>query len=157
MSNGEHFSIETGEPVGWNPNDDDPKIHTWVCRWLAEQWPEWQPRTRASAVEAIARFVHLAVKADASRPPASLRKYLIATLPPSGATGIGGDDEAWLNEDVAMLSDLDRQSLALADSQLGLGDDQIANDRMTRRSQTTCDRPCRRSRDITNDYRNTVA
>jgi integrase len=123
VSNGERFSMETGEPVSWNPADDDPKIHTWVRRWLAEQWPEWQPRTRASAVEAIARFVHLAVKADASRPPASLRKYLIATLPPSGAVGIGGDDEAWLNENVAMLSDLDRQSLALVDSQLGLGDD----------------------------------
>jgi hypothetical protein len=48
---------------------------------------------------------------------------LIATLPPGGVAAIGGDDEAWLNENVAMLSDLDRQSLALVDSRLGLGDD----------------------------------
>jgi integrase len=122
-SNGEHFSVETGEPVSWNPSDDDPKVHTWVRRWLAEQWPEWQPRTRASAVEAIARFVHLAVKSDAGRPPASLRKYLIATLPPGGFAAIGGDDEDWLNEHGMMLSVLDRQSLALVDSRLGVGDD----------------------------------
>ena len=48
---------------------------------------------------------------------------MIATLPPGGFAAIGGDDEDWLNEHVVMLSVLDRQSLALVDSRLGVGDD----------------------------------
>ena len=67
--NGEAFDHETGEPVSWQPIAADMPVHRWVRRWLAEQWPEWQPRTRVAAVEALIRFVPLAVKDTASAPP----------------------------------------------------------------------------------------
>ena len=49
--------------------------------WLTEQWSEWQPRTRASAVEALARFVTIAVLAGATAPE-ELRVYLYTALEP---------------------------------------------------------------------------
>ena len=52
---GDRFELDTGEPSSWSLPLADLGVHRWVRRWLAEQWPEWQPRTRASAVEALAR------------------------------------------------------------------------------------------------------
>ena len=62
---GEPFDEVTGEPLSWRPSPDDVQVHIWARRWLAEEWPEWAPRTRVSAVEAIARFVPLLLAADA--------------------------------------------------------------------------------------------
>ena len=63
---GEPFDDRTGLPARWAPSSDDTLVWTWARRWLQEQWSEWQPRTRTSAVEALARLVLLAV-ADGAR------------------------------------------------------------------------------------------
>ena len=54
---GEEFDRASGEPVSWTPLPGDTQIHQWARRWLADQWTEWQPRTRRSAVEALVKFV----------------------------------------------------------------------------------------------------
>ena len=82
VSQGERFDPQTGRPLSWQPSADDASIHAWSRRWLMEQWPEWQPRTRSSAVEALARFVPLAVRSDAVGPPPSMRAYLQSSLVP---------------------------------------------------------------------------
>ncbi len=122
---GELFSIDTGEPESWLPKAGDVRCHDWARRWLAEQWPEWQPRTRASAVEALARFVPLVVVTDAPAPPTELRAYLVATLPPDGGP-LDHETEAWLERSCLRLSDLNRQILAGVESVLGLGRDGTA-------------------------------
>ena len=47
---------------------DEIQVYQWARRSLAEQWPEWAPRTRASAVEAITRLVPLLVTRAHWRP-----------------------------------------------------------------------------------------
>ena len=54
-------------------------------RWLAEQWDEWQPRTRNSAVEEMSRFLPLLVKPGARDVP-ELRTYLTTQV---YGTGLG--------------------------------------------------------------------
>src|SRR5437762_6007624 len=56
---GEAFDEMTGEPVSWEPLPDQVRAHEWARRWLGEQWTEWAPRTRVSAVEALTRLVPL--------------------------------------------------------------------------------------------------
>ena len=56
----ERFDPATGEPHSWSPTGGGLGVHRWARQWLREQWPEWAPRTRASAIEALARFVVLA-------------------------------------------------------------------------------------------------
>lgn len=86
---GERFDRDTGEPVSWQPRTDPMQVHAWVRCWVAEQWPEWQPRTRASAVEAMARFVPLLVRSSVAAPaPDGLRRYLMDTLGPAGQLAI---------------------------------------------------------------------
>ena len=68
--------------VSWLPRDGATQMHIWVRRWLAEQWPEWAPRTRTSAIEALVRFVPLVVVTEATEPPPGLRSYLLSTLQP---------------------------------------------------------------------------
>src|SRR3546814_16215606 len=58
---GEAFDDLTGEPVSWQPLADEARAHEWARSWLAEQWPEWSPRTRASAVEALPRLIPFVV------------------------------------------------------------------------------------------------
>ena len=60
VQDGGRFNETTGEPESWQTPLADVRVHEWSRRWLAEQWPEWQPRTRASATEALARFITLA-------------------------------------------------------------------------------------------------
>src|SRR5690606_25352353 len=79
---GETFDLATGLPVVWLPADDDLQMHAWARRWLAEQWEEWQPRTRTSAVEALARLVLLLVRDDAPPPPRGARAQLMRSLRP---------------------------------------------------------------------------
>lgn len=38
------------------------RVHERSRRWFAEQWQEWQPRTRVSTTEALARFITIAVE-----------------------------------------------------------------------------------------------
>ena len=118
---GEPFDVETGEPMSWLPGASDTPIHTWARRWLAEQWPEWQPRTRTSATEALARFVPLVVSPAASPPPPGLRRHLTETLPPGSSAG-SKECEAWLDRWCLQLGQLNRQVLADVEHHLSLGD-----------------------------------
>jgi hypothetical protein len=70
VQDGARFDLATGEPESWQLPLAELPIHQRTRRWLAEQWPEWQPRRRTSAAEALARFVLLAVGPDAEPPAA---------------------------------------------------------------------------------------
>ena len=122
VTQGEQFDPQTGRPLSWQPSAGDAPIHAWARRWLIEQWPEWQPRTRASAVEALARFVPLVVRADAVASPPSLRAYLQSSLVPGYATDPEDPNERWLDRCCLSLAALDRSTLAQVDAELGLGD-----------------------------------
>ncbi len=108
---GERFDRATGEPVGWSSASDDVTVHQWASRWLAEQWEGWQPRTRASAVEALARFVPLAVSSRAPEAPAPLRQYLRKGLEPNVVVE-DEECERWLQRWSLPLSELTRENLA---------------------------------------------
>ena len=54
----------------------DVRVHAWSRRWLAEHWQEWQTRTRASATEALARFITIAVEHGAKTPEGRWRRRL---------------------------------------------------------------------------------
>ncbi len=137
VQRGEPFSIFNGEPESWSPQASDVQCHEWARRWLAEQWHEWQPRTRFSAVEALARFVPLAVVSDVPAAPAELRRYLAATLPPGDAQR-DDDIEAWLSQASLRLSDLSREALAGIEVELGQGRDgtQLASSTSSRFRKT---------------------
>lgn len=116
------FDAATGEPMAWEPAPGDVQVHMWARAWLAEQWPDWAPRTRASAVDALARFVPLVALPVAPPPPPEIRRHLKAWLCPGGEVG----DEAsaaWLDQWCFRLSQLDRPVLAEADRRLVLRDD----------------------------------
>jgi integrase len=119
---GEVFDPETGEPASWQPLPDQVQTHVWARRWLAEQWPEWAPRTRTSAVEALTRFVPAACSPTAPNPPAGLRRHLTTTLRPGGGEG-DSDCERWLERWSLQLGQLTRAQLAAADQRLGVADD----------------------------------
>jgi integrase len=107
---GDRFDRESGCPESWLPRGDEVRVHDWARRWLAEQWPEWQPRTRSSAVEAIARFVPLATAKDAPPVPAGLRAHLVATLRPG--VEATGECAEWLDRWCLSLAELSREVLA---------------------------------------------
>jgi len=122
VETGDQFDARTGEPVGWRPDRRaDLTIDRWARRWLAEQWPEWQPRTRASAIEALSRFVALAVAEDAGEAPVGLRLYLKHALAPGAETEEAHPCHAWISRHSYRLADLDKEVLAVVDSRLGLG------------------------------------
>jgi integrase len=104
--NGDRFDETTGEPESWQVPLADLRVHEWVRRWLNEQWPEWQPRTRASAAEALARFVTAAL-VPRTEVPESLRSYLHRTLGPDSADDRDGDLERWMDRNCLTLGDLD--------------------------------------------------
>jgi integrase len=120
VQHGEPFDAATGEPMSWQPAPDEIQVHQWARRWLAEQWPEWAPRTRVSAVEAIARLVPLLVAPMAPPPPATLRAHLASSLAPDGPRV---DDAAgrWLEQWSLQLGQLTRPMLAGIDVDGGLG------------------------------------
>ena len=82
QQDGERFDRPTGLPGSWLPQGADTPVHVWARRWVAEQWPEWQPRTRRGDVYSLARFIPLVTSPGAPEPPAGLRSYLCRTLPP---------------------------------------------------------------------------
>ena len=122
QQSGERFDDETGEPVSWQPLPDEIQAHDWARRWLGEQWAEWAPRTRVSAVEALTRLVPLLVPPTAPSTPGGLRSHLSSWLPPDGAST---DDEAaaWLRQWSMQLGQLNRSVLAGVDQALGVRDD----------------------------------
>lgn len=122
QQSGERFDDETGEPVSWQPLPDEVQVHEWAKRWLGEQWPEWAPRTRVSAVEALTRLLPLLVLPTAPPPPSGLRAHLWRWLPPDG---VSSDDAAaaWLGKWGLQLGRLNRSVLATVDQALGVGDD----------------------------------
>ncbi|HXY46151.1 MAG TPA: site-specific integrase [Acidimicrobiales bacterium] len=122
VQSGEAFDEATGEPLSWQPLPDQVRAHEWARRWLAEQWPEWAPRTRVSAVEALTRLVPLLVAPTAPAPPTTLRSYLASSLRPDGS---GRDDEAerWLEQWCLQLGQLSRPVLAVVDRRLVVRDD----------------------------------
>ena len=73
VHDGERFDMTTGEPESWETTLPDVRMHDWARRWVAEQWQEWQPRTRATAAEALAlaaRAHHPAGRRTSGQPPA---------------------------------------------------------------------------------------
>jgi integrase len=119
---GEEFDITSGEPISWQAQPGEMPAHEWARRWLAEQWPEWAPRTRVSAVEAMTRLVPLLVAPTAPTPPAGLRRHLMSSLPPGGDRS---DEvaEHWLDQWALQLGQLTRPVLAVVDQGLGRRDD----------------------------------
>jgi integrase len=117
----ERFDPDTAQPVSWLPVAGGVKTHVWARRWVAEQWLEWQPRTRASAIEALARLIPL-VTADGAGMPKELRGYLVRTLQPSAEIDATHECERWLESAVLPLDELSRERVAIVDSRLGVGD-----------------------------------
>jgi len=109
--------------LSWRPGPDDVQVHTWARCWLVEEWPEWAPRTRASAMEALVRFVPLLVAPDASAPPPGLRAHLLASLPPSSEGAPDDECERWLDRWCLKMGQLNRQVLPTAERQLLLTGD----------------------------------
>ena len=117
VQDGGRFDKTSGEPESWQTPSADVRVHEWSRRWLAEQWQEWQPRTRASATEALARFVTLAVERSA-RPPDGLRVY--PALSPHSEGGHDVRFEKWMGRNCLTLGELDRERVADIDRRLGL-------------------------------------
>lgn len=96
--------------------------HTAARRWLAEQWPEWAPRTRASAVEALTRLVPLLALPTAPDAPARLRAHLGSWMRPEGVP-LDEESERWLEQWCLQLGQLNRQVLASVDQRIATRDD----------------------------------
>jgi integrase len=114
------FDRAAGEPLSWAPAPGDVSVATWAQRWIAQQWEEWQPRTRTSAIEALTRFIPLVVSEGADDPPEGIRAHLATVLGPRD----GWSDDAcakWLARWSRPLSELTRANLAPVDQQLGRG------------------------------------
>jgi integrase len=119
VQDGGRFGETTGEPESWQTPLADVRVHEWSRRWLAEQWQEWQPRTRASATEALARFVTLAVERGA-KTPEGLRVYLYTALSPHSEAGHDVRLEKRMARNCLTLGGLDRERIADIDRRLGL-------------------------------------
>lgn len=115
---GEPFDAATGEPISWAPQPDEARLHEWARSWLAEQRDEWAPRTRTSMIEALVRFIPLAVPSGTPPPPPGLRPHLKAWLPPGGEE-LDSACAAWLDDRVLPLGRLSRAVLAEVDRGLG--------------------------------------
>jgi integrase len=116
---GGRFDETTGKPESWQTPLRDVRVHDWSRRWLAEQWQEWQPRTRASATEALARFIAIAVEHGA-KIPKGLRVYLYSALSPDSEGGRDAQHERWMAKNCLPLGELDRARIADIDRKLGL-------------------------------------
>lgn len=116
---GDRFDPATGEPVSWRAPLSAMSVREWSTKWLGEQWLEWQPRTRVSAVQALTKFVILAVRPGAVVPD-GLRAYLTDVLPPDSVTAKVPLLERWLAGNGLMLGDLDRSTIASIDRLLGV-------------------------------------
>jgi len=122
---GDRFDQRTCEPASWSEQQAavDLSVFEWCRRWLAEQWPEWQPRTRRSAIEAVSRFVPLAVVDDAPTPPPTMRRFLVTALAPDHNLDREDPNHRWLTKHGLKLAELDKSTLGSIDVSLGRGDD----------------------------------
>lgn len=121
LQDGERFDPATGEPESWKSTPAERPLAMWVREWLAEQWPEWQPRTRVSAVEALSRFVPLVRFNSSPEPPAELRRYLVTALEPTFIADPDHACERWMNRWSPPLDRLDRELMATVDRRLVTG------------------------------------
>jgi integrase len=119
VQDGSRFDDATNEPESWQTPLAEMRVHEWSRRWLSEQWAEWQPRTRASATEALARFISIAVDARA-KPPDGLRVYLHSALAPGTDDSHNVVHERWMDKHCVTLGELDRERVADIDRKLGL-------------------------------------
>ncbi len=119
VQDGGRFDESSGEPDAWQKPLSDLRVPEWARRWLAEQWSEWQPRTRTSAAEALARFVTIAVRGSATAPE-ELRVYLYTALTPGSETGWDVGLERWMGKHCLALGELDRERVADIDRKLAL-------------------------------------
>jgi hypothetical protein len=116
---GEEFDQTTGEPTSWAPNAGDAPFYVWVREWLAGEWPEWQPKTRRSHVEALSKFVPVVRASAAPAPPIHLRTYLVGALRPDFDPADNDPEcERWLERWSPGLAELDRDLLAKAEREL---------------------------------------
>jgi len=118
---GDEFDRASGEPLSWTPMPGDTQTHQWARRWLADQWTEWQPRTRRSAIEALVKFVPLVVSSQAPAPPPEIRVHLKATLEPGAPIDTESAAERWLLRWSLPLTELNRERLSSIDIALGVG------------------------------------
>jgi integrase len=116
---GGRFNETTGEPESWQTPLREVRVHEWSRRWLAEQWQEWQPRTRVSATESLARFITIATESGA-KAPEGLRVYLYTALAPGSEAARDAQHEKWMAKNSLTLGDLDRERIADIDRRLGL-------------------------------------
>ena len=119
MQAGDRLDVANGEPESWQPVLRDVGVHEWARRWLAEHWSEWQPRTRTSETEALARFITIAVEPSA-KPPDNLRVYLYTSLAPSSESQRDVRLEKWMGRHCLSLGDLDRERIAGIERKLSL-------------------------------------
>ena len=119
VQDGGRFDEASGEPDAWQTPLSDLRVNEWCRRWLAEQWQEWQPRTRTSAAEALARFVTIAVRGNVL-PADELRVYLYTALAPGSEAGWNVTHERWMAKHGLTLGDPDRGRVADIDRTLGL-------------------------------------
>lgn len=121
---GERFDPDRGGlPVSWLPAVGDMLLVEWAKRWVAEQWPEWAPRTRRSALEALARFLPLAVDQEASEPPEGMRAYIGELLVPDSTPEDPGGCAAWIERWSLSPGALNRDVLSGVEAKLALGDE----------------------------------
>ncbi len=116
---GGRFDADSGEPESWQTPLADVRVHEWSRCWLAQQWQEWQPRTRASATESLARFITLATDHGA-KAPVGLRVYLYQALAPNSEDRRDVQHEKWMARHSLSLGELDRKRIADIDRRLGL-------------------------------------
>ena len=109
---GERFDRVTGEPESWGTAPDERPVFRWAREWLAEQWSEWQPRTRASAIEAMSRFVPLVHHRTVPTRRRSYGRTSFGRLTPPSP--IDSDDrcERWMQRWSPPLNELDRELMA---------------------------------------------
>ena len=119
VQDGGRFDETSGEPDAWQTPLADLHVYEWARRWLTEQWSEWQPRTRASAVEALARFVTIAIRSGAT-PPEEWRVYLYTALAPGSEAHWNIVLERWMGKHCLTLGELDRERIAGIDRKLAL-------------------------------------
>lgn len=142
---GLEFDARSGEPASWSSESREGtelSVFDWCRRWLAEQWPEWQPRTRRSAVEAISRLVPLAVAGDAPPVPEGTRTYLVRSLDPGIPVDETDPVHRWIIRHGLRLSDLTKANLATVDLQLGRADDGTVLGARTAGRRRTVARSC---------------
>jgi hypothetical protein len=134
QQHGEWFDPQDGRPESWLPRGADAQLHVWARRWVAEQWPEWAPRTRNEDVYALSRLIPLTTRRGATPAPADLRRYLRDTLQPGCETNPDHQQERWLSRWVLTLAELDRPTLAEVSTELGVGDNgqALANETVRR-------------------------